>query len=322
MNQPVQAIAEQVRVIRRGLEQRLDLRLLEKRPVTAWLVERAADLLSKYQVGDDGKTGYERWKGKPFHGEEIEFGEKILYRENMKASAKQNKLDFRRVEVTTWVVGGEAIVGTRAGIVRARTVRRVGAHRWWDRDLAQGASPRDNRPARKRSSSHAQQHTTPRAYSAPEASLAHDTRRHVNGWMNEYIAPHAKAQRSVASRVSTAHARRVRVRVCLHPTHVSARAQTHSSAHTPRRARTKRTFPSRSRRVQVHHVGLPCVVLVLHRFRPAVSAAVWEFQRFAAFVCWLEKDGYFSTDLMGTRPDRYIGVPESGRSRDGPLQIS
>ena len=106
LKRAVQAIAEQVRVIRRGLEQRLDLRLLEKHPVTAWLVERAADLLSKYQVGDDGQTGYERWKGKPFHGEEIEFGEKILYRENIKASAKQNKLDFRRVEVTTWVVGG------------------------------------------------------------------------------------------------------------------------------------------------------------------------------------------------------------------------
>ena len=38
----VQAIAEQVRVIRRGLEQRLELRLSGKHPVTAWLVERAA----------------------------------------------------------------------------------------------------------------------------------------------------------------------------------------------------------------------------------------------------------------------------------------
>ena len=67
----VQAIAEQVRVLRRGLEQRLGLRLSGKHPVTAWLVERAADLLSKYQVGDDGKTGYERWKGKPYHGDRV-----------------------------------------------------------------------------------------------------------------------------------------------------------------------------------------------------------------------------------------------------------
>ena len=65
----VQAIAEQLRVIRRGLEHRLELRLSGKHLVTAWLVERAAVLLSKHHVSDDGKTGYERWKGKPFHGE-------------------------------------------------------------------------------------------------------------------------------------------------------------------------------------------------------------------------------------------------------------
>ena len=40
----MQAIAEQVRVVRRGL------RLSGKHSDTAWLVERAADLLSKYQV--------------------------------------------------------------------------------------------------------------------------------------------------------------------------------------------------------------------------------------------------------------------------------
>ena len=90
-------------------------------------------VLSKYQVGDDGKTGYERWKGKPFHGEEIEFGEKIHYRENIKARAEQNKLEIRWGEghyLSRWWRTGEAIVGTRAGILRAGIVRRVG----WDRD--------------------------------------------------------------------------------------------------------------------------------------------------------------------------------------------
>ena len=90
-----QAIAEQVRVTRRGLEQRPELRLSGKHPVTAWLVERAADFLSKYQVGDDGKTCHECWKGEPFHGEQIEICGKIHYRENIKARAKQNKLEIR-----------------------------------------------------------------------------------------------------------------------------------------------------------------------------------------------------------------------------------
>ena len=133
----VQALAEQVRVLRRGLEQRLGLRLSGKHPVTAWLVEHAADLLSKYQVGDDGKTGYERWKGKRFQGEEIEFGEKIHYRENLKARAKQTKLEIRWGEgfyLGRWWRTGEAVIGRTEGILRAGTVRRVGGHRRWDRE--------------------------------------------------------------------------------------------------------------------------------------------------------------------------------------------
>ena len=49
------------------------------------------------------------------------------------STTARNKLDFRREEVTTWRTG-EAVVGTRAGILRAGTVRRVEAHRWWDLD--------------------------------------------------------------------------------------------------------------------------------------------------------------------------------------------
>ena len=85
-------------MILRGLEQTLELRLSGKHPVTAWLVERVADLLLKFHVGDDGKTGYERWKWKPFHGQEIEFGENVHHREDIKARAKKNKLEIRRGE--------------------------------------------------------------------------------------------------------------------------------------------------------------------------------------------------------------------------------
>jgi hypothetical protein len=134
----VQSISEQVRVVRRGLEQRLGLRLSAKHPVTAWLVEHCADLISKYQVGDDGKTAYERWKGNYFTLEEIEFGEKIHYRlNNTKASQKQHKLEIRFVErfyLGRWWRTGEAVVGTSGGVIRAGTVRRVGAHRRWDKD--------------------------------------------------------------------------------------------------------------------------------------------------------------------------------------------
>ena len=133
----VQSVSEQVRVIRRGLEQRLGLKLSSKHPVMTWLVEHSADLISKYQVGEDGKTAYERWKGKRFTMEEIEFGEKIHYRMNMKNKTQQEKLEARYGEgfyMGRWWRTGEALVGTPEGVIRAGTVRRVGAHRRWDKE--------------------------------------------------------------------------------------------------------------------------------------------------------------------------------------------
>ena len=52
----VQALEEHVRVLRHGLEQRISAKIASSHPVISWLVEHAADTLSKYQVGEDGKT--------------------------------------------------------------------------------------------------------------------------------------------------------------------------------------------------------------------------------------------------------------------------
>ena len=103
----------------------------------SWLVEHAADLLSKYQVGEDGRTGYERLKGKPCNHELVEFGEKVHYKFNKKIRPKDDKLEINWGEGfflgKLWRTG-EAAIGTRGGIVKAATIRRVGAHRRWDRE--------------------------------------------------------------------------------------------------------------------------------------------------------------------------------------------
>ena len=76
----VQAVGEQVRVLRKALEDRVGYRLSGTHPVLAWLIEHSADVLSKFLVGDDGKTAYERLKGKKYEKELVEFGERVHYR--------------------------------------------------------------------------------------------------------------------------------------------------------------------------------------------------------------------------------------------------
>ena len=132
----VKAVGEQVRVLRAGLQGRLDMVIRTSHPMLTWLVQHAADCLSKYQVGEDGKTAYERLKGKKFSRAVVEFGEKIHYKKNSKGH-KDNKLDVKWGEgyfLGFYWKTSEALVGTPAGVKRAGTIRRVGAHRRWDAD--------------------------------------------------------------------------------------------------------------------------------------------------------------------------------------------
>ena len=43
-------------------------------------MEYASHLLNRYEVGHDGKTAYERCKGKPAKNMGVEFGEGVLWR--------------------------------------------------------------------------------------------------------------------------------------------------------------------------------------------------------------------------------------------------
>ena len=39
----------------------------------------ASDIITRYHVYKDGRTGYQDWKGKPFKIECLEFGECVMY---------------------------------------------------------------------------------------------------------------------------------------------------------------------------------------------------------------------------------------------------
>ena len=131
----VQAFAEQFRVVRAALQQRLGAKIPGNHCLTSWMTEHAADLLNKYHVGVDGRTAYRRWKGKDYRGEQVELGEKVHHRTNVKGANQVNKMDARWSEGyyigTDWRTG-EALIGTAGGVVKASAIRRVGSHRRWD----------------------------------------------------------------------------------------------------------------------------------------------------------------------------------------------
>ena len=128
------ALREHVRVLRAGLQERFGLVIRSSHPVMTLLVQHAADCISKYQVSEDGKSAHERLKVKPFSRHTLEFGEKVHYKRSNKGQ-KEHKIESKWSEgyflgLYWWTF--EAIVGTKDGVIRAGTLRRVGAHRRWD----------------------------------------------------------------------------------------------------------------------------------------------------------------------------------------------
>ena len=75
----VQSIECITRTHKLALERKLRKRIPCDHPIMSWLVEHGADLLNKYQVGKDGRTAFERIKGKRYHGEMYEFGRKVYH---------------------------------------------------------------------------------------------------------------------------------------------------------------------------------------------------------------------------------------------------
>ena len=61
-----------------ALEARLRLKLDLTPPVVRWLIRHAAFIITRYQVGHDGRTAWRRLTGKVWNGTVAEFGEQVF----------------------------------------------------------------------------------------------------------------------------------------------------------------------------------------------------------------------------------------------------
>ena len=129
----VRELIDQVRTLKMSIEQRLKGRLPNNHPVMAWMVEHAAYLLNRINLGTDGRTAYGRLHGKESTARMCEFAERVLWYVPKKHRAK---LDAR------WRYGvflGRAsncdqnFIGLANGsIVTARAVARLVPSMRWD----------------------------------------------------------------------------------------------------------------------------------------------------------------------------------------------
>ena len=79
----VQTIEKQVRVLKLAVEESYG-EISVMHPCFPWLVNHAADVLTKFKVHADGSTSYEKIKRREYTGTMLEFAEKVLYKSSVK----------------------------------------------------------------------------------------------------------------------------------------------------------------------------------------------------------------------------------------------
>jgi hypothetical protein len=131
----VQSVEQVLRTMKSALDERMGVKIDIKHPINTWLCEFAGYMMNRMEVASDGKTPYERIKGKKAEVLGLEFGEKVLWKYHV--GKKMEKLNAR------W--GHGIFVGVRAKsnelmvideetqeLKYTRTARRVPESQRWD----------------------------------------------------------------------------------------------------------------------------------------------------------------------------------------------
>ena len=73
-------VRDHARVLKLHIQAQVGREIEANEPIMPWLIRWAAMAFSRFRNGSDGKTPYERQKGRPCDVAAVPFGETILYR--------------------------------------------------------------------------------------------------------------------------------------------------------------------------------------------------------------------------------------------------
>ena len=131
-------VAGQARTLKTALEHRTGARVPPDARILCWLVEFAAYLMNRCDIGRDGKTPLQRQHGRRDNTPILEFGEKILFMPAKPATGGKWEQRFHPgVFVGMLNSSSEAVVATKQGVATrtsAANIRRAPESEKWDAD--------------------------------------------------------------------------------------------------------------------------------------------------------------------------------------------
>ena len=128
-------VREFMRVLKEQVEGEAKIKIDGDETITLWMIRWAAMLCSRFLVGQDGRTGFERRRGRTCRIPVIPFAEYVWYRQIRKGKAQEDKLETELKE-GLWLGharnSNEVLIGTDKGVVRAYDVRRMPEGQRWN----------------------------------------------------------------------------------------------------------------------------------------------------------------------------------------------
>lgn len=101
------------------METEAKIAIEQNSPIHTWMVRWCGELISKYSLGKDGKTAYERIRGQPCRRQIVQFCESVLYLPLDVANTEENKVEPKMNDgIWLGVIERteEHIIGTNDGI--------------------------------------------------------------------------------------------------------------------------------------------------------------------------------------------------------------
>ena len=89
----VRRVREQARAIISQLESGVGGKIRNDADIMQWAIRWAANLVHNYQVGEDGKTAFERIKGRRCRSPLAQFGERVMYMELRDCKDERPKIE-------------------------------------------------------------------------------------------------------------------------------------------------------------------------------------------------------------------------------------
>ena len=146
-------VREYFRVLKEHVEHKTGFKVTGADVLTPWMIRWAAELYSRYAIGRDGLTPYERRRGRRCAIPVAAFGERVWYKELRQHHERRDKMESEWFE-GLWLGhsrnSNEHLVGTSRGVVKAYSIKRRAEDERWNRPFIEETrgTPQQPDPAR------------------------------------------------------------------------------------------------------------------------------------------------------------------------------